>query len=95
MLSQIKEGKIYLEDMDDRIELDLTETKISSGFFTETSFVLALGTIVENDVFKVKELAHPPSESLDVNRTIHRSVNFFGGDLDIEDQVSRPLKFGS
>ena len=86
MLSQIKEGKIYLEDMDDHIELDLTETNVSSGFFTETCFVLALGILVEN-VFKVKELAHPPSESMEMNRALHGTSQLFGGNPDLEDRV--------
>lgn len=78
---------MYLEDMDDRIELDLTEMDISSGFFTETCFVLALGSMVEG-IFKVKELAHPPSESFDISRSIHATINMYGGDQDVEDQVS-------
>jgi DNA polymerase epsilon subunit 2 len=91
MLSQIKEGKLYLEDKEDHIELDLTEMNTSSGFFTETCFVLAYGVLMEGAIFKVKELAHPPSELLEINRSIYESINLFGGDWDLEDQVSKNL----
>ena len=43
MLSQLKEGKWFLEDLDDRVELELQGTELRMGLFTETCFVLVDG----------------------------------------------------
>jgi DNA polymerase epsilon subunit 2 len=92
MLSQIKEDKIYLEDLDDRIELDLSDAHLSSGFFTETCFVLLLGNMMDS-IFKVKELVHPPPESYDISRTIHGTNLMFGGTSFMDDLVRIAVLF--
>ena len=62
MLSQLKEGSWYLEDLDDRVELDLSETELKMGLFTETCFVLVDGLYTDDGRFKVTQIAMPPCE---------------------------------
>lgn len=44
LLTQLKEGKFYIEDPTGCVELNLTGTRFHSGFFCEGSFVLAEGS---------------------------------------------------
>ncbi|XP_071834492.1 DNA polymerase epsilon subunit 2-like isoform X1 [Apostichopus japonicus] len=80
MLTQIKEGKYFLEDPTGAVELDLSKAQFHKGFFTENSFVLAEGWY-EDEVFHVNGLGFPPPEPADVSRSFFGSLNFFGGPL--------------
>ena len=48
MLSQIEEGKIFLEDVNARVELDLSECQSPNGLFTEGCVVLVEGEMVDD-----------------------------------------------
>ena len=52
MLSQIEEGKIFLEDVNSRVELDLSECQAHNGLFTEGCIVLVEGEMAD-DRFQV------------------------------------------
>ncbi|KAK4057456.1 DNA-directed DNA polymerase epsilon, subunit B [Microbotryomycetes sp. JL221] len=62
LLTRMEDGALYLEDLDDKVELDLSEATPESGLFTEGSFVLVDGDYTTESVFKVYEMGHPPSE---------------------------------
>ncbi|KAJ2722017.1 DNA-directed DNA polymerase epsilon, subunit B, partial [Coemansia sp. Benny D115] len=82
MLSQLEEGKLFLEDKAGSIELDFSEMseKHSSvnGLFTESCFALVDGYL-EDGIFKVEEIGLPPPEKKEVTRAAFPNVNFFGG----------------
>ncbi|KAI8051462.1 DNA polymerase alpha/epsilon subunit B-domain-containing protein, partial [Syncephalis plumigaleata] len=80
MLSQLEEGRIYLEERDGSVALDLSSSIISPGLFTENTFVLARGQLTEDKVFKVHQLAMPPLET--VTTLSPDSIDFLGLSLD-------------
>jgi DNA polymerase epsilon subunit 2 len=82
MLSQLKENKFFLEDPTGCLPLNLTDTKYHSGVYTEGSFVLAEGNLVDG-LFEVKALGFPPAEQESVTRAYFGNINFFGGPSDI------------
>ncbi|WAR18328.1 DPOE2-like protein [Mya arenaria] len=78
MLTQLKEGKWYLEDPTGVCQIDLTKAKFHTGLFTENCFVLAEGWY-EDDMFHVNAFGFPPPEPAKTTRSFFGNVNFFGG----------------
>lgn len=78
MLTQLKEGKYYLEDPTGYVELDITNCRFQTGLFVENSLVLAEG-IYEDKIFHVGAIGFPPLETAQETRSYFGSVNFFGG----------------
>ncbi|XP_065827868.1 DNA polymerase epsilon subunit 2-like [Oscarella lobularis] len=78
MLTQMKEGKYFIEDPTGTVELDIAEAVFHSGIFTENCFVLAEGTY-DDKIFHVSALGFPPAEPSNQTREYFGSVNFFGG----------------
>jgi len=79
MLSQLEEGKYYLEDLDGKVRLGLSaETTTSYGLFTENSIVIAEG-VYEDEVFAARTLAMPPSEPRATSIQSIGALNYFGG----------------
>ncbi|CAA9994665.1 unnamed protein product [Nesidiocoris tenuis] len=68
LLTQLKEGKFYLEDPTGIIQLDLSETNYHDGLFADSCFVLAEGTY-QDEVFS----------NSSVSRVYYGSANAFGG----------------
>jgi len=77
MITQLKEGKFYLEDPTGSVQMDLSATKFHTGLFTENCFVLAEGSY-DDGIFYVNAIGLPPPEESSVTRTYHGNVNFFG-----------------
>ncbi|XP_050356715.1 DNA polymerase epsilon subunit 2 [Nymphalis io] len=78
LLTQLTEGKYYLEDPTGSVPLDMTQTRYHSGLFTESSFVLAEG-YYDDKVLNVMGLVLPPSESRATSLPFFGSLNTFGG----------------
>ncbi|CEG77121.1 hypothetical protein RMATCC62417_11918 [Rhizopus microsporus] len=78
MLTQIEEGKLYLEDDDAHIELDISKTKYEYGLFTDGIFVLAEGIYGEDHVFHVTEISLPPAEARNLTDVLLSHVDFLG-----------------
>ncbi|XP_022796492.1 DNA polymerase epsilon subunit 2-like [Stylophora pistillata] len=91
MLTQIKEGKYFLEDPSGVVELDIRQANFHTGLYTENCFVLAEGTY-EDGVFRVKALGFPPAEPGKVTRNHFGNVNFFGGPSSTSLKASAKLK---
>lgn len=70
MLTRTADGSFALEDLDDRVELDLAEAQPASGMFTEGCFALVDGLYTKESIFKVYEIGHPPSEKREVTRYV-------------------------
>ncbi|XP_014671894.1 PREDICTED: DNA polymerase epsilon subunit 2-like [Priapulus caudatus] len=91
MLTQVKEGKLYLEDPTGAVQLDLSTTSFHQGLFTENSFVLAEGWY-EDSIFHVNALGFPPAEPARTTRAYFGDVNFFGGPSKTSVKASARLK---
>ncbi|GAA6030941.1 hypothetical protein JCM8097_008948 [Rhodosporidiobolus ruineniae] len=78
LLTRMEDGEFYLEDLDDKVKLDLSEATPESGLFTEGSFVLVDGDYTHESVFRVSEIGHPPSERRDEAMKIHGHHDFLG-----------------
>jgi DNA polymerase epsilon subunit 2 len=78
LLTQLTEGKFYLEDPTGSVLLDMTQTRYHSGLFTENSFVLAEG-YYDDKVLNVMGLVLPPSESRATSSPYFGNLNTFGG----------------
>ncbi|XP_063900914.1 DNA polymerase epsilon subunit 2-like isoform X2 [Zophobas morio] len=78
MLSQLEEGKFYLEDLTGHVLLDFTEAKVTAGLFVENSMALVQGLYAEG-LLRVQVLGSPPTESKELSRDVLKSANFFGG----------------
>lgn len=85
-ISQLEEGKWFLEDPKASIELDfseLTADDIQSGFFTEGSICIAEGEVLhDRDAFAVQSLKFGPAESAELTKRAFPSTDFFGANLD-------------
>lgn len=91
MLSQIKEGKFYLEDPTGAVELDLSQSKYHTGIYTESCFVLAEGTY-DDDIFHITAMGFPPAEPSKITRKQFGNMNFFGGPSPTCAKASTKLK---
>ena len=78
MLTQLKEGKYYLEDPTGSVELDILKANFHTGLYTENCFVLAEGSY-DDGIFHVTALGFPPAEPSKVTRNYFGNINFFGG----------------
>lgn len=78
LLTQLTEGKFYLEDPTGSVLLDMTQTRYHSGLFTECSFVLAEGYYDDKTLY-VMGLVLPPSENRVTSLPYFGNINTFGG----------------
>ncbi|KAK3591288.1 hypothetical protein CHS0354_004337 [Potamilus streckersoni] len=91
MLTQLKEGKWYLEDLTGSVQINLTKAKFHTGLFTENCFVLAEG-YYEDDIFHVSAFGFPPPEPSASTRNFFGNINFFGGPSNTCAKASAKLK---
>ncbi|XP_022656971.1 DNA polymerase epsilon subunit 2-like [Varroa jacobsoni] len=79
MLTQLKEGKLFLEDPTGSVQLDLSKASFSQALITEGSIVLAEGTY-DDKMFNVQAIGFAPAEPAKTSREYFGSVNYFAGD---------------
>ncbi|XP_043930216.1 DNA polymerase epsilon subunit 2 [Protopterus annectens] len=91
MITQMKEGKFYLEDPTGSVQLDLSKAQFHSGLYTESCFVLAEG-YYEDNIFHVNAFGFPPTEPSSTTRAYYGDINFFGGPSPISVKASLKLK---
>ncbi|XP_041352782.1 DNA polymerase epsilon subunit 2-like [Gigantopelta aegis] len=91
MLTQLKEGKWFLEDPSGAVQIDLSSANFHTGLFTENSFVLAEGWY-EDGIFHVNAFGFPPPEPAKTSRAYFGNVNFFGGPSSVNVKASVRLK---
>jgi DNA polymerase epsilon subunit 2 len=87
MLSQIEEGKYFLEDLDSSIQVDLTELvgQPPQGLFTENSIVVCNGYMAPgSDVYRVTRMALPHAESRAQTLRAFPNIDFLGDGVDTE-----------
>lgn len=85
-VTQMEEGKWFLEDPKASIELDLSgleEKDLQSGFFTEGCVCVAEGEVLhDRDAFLVHALKFGPAELAETTKRAFPSTDFFGSSLD-------------
>ncbi|XP_029807692.1 DNA polymerase epsilon subunit 2 isoform X3 [Suricata suricatta] len=91
MITQLKEGKFFLEDPTGTVQLDLSKAQFHSGLYTESCFVLAEGWF-EDKVFHVNAFGFPPTEPSSTTRAYYGNINFFGGPSNTSVKTSAKLK---
>ncbi|XP_030070184.1 DNA polymerase epsilon subunit 2 [Microcaecilia unicolor] len=91
MITQLKEGKFFLEDPTGTVQLDLSKAQFHSGLYTESCFVLAEGWY-EDQIFHVNAFGFPPTEPSSTTRAYYGNVNFFGGPSSTSVKASVKLK---
>ncbi|XP_055497097.1 DNA polymerase epsilon subunit 2 [Leucoraja erinacea] len=91
MITQLKEGKFFLEDPTGTVQLELSKAQFHSGLYTESCFVLAEGWY-EDGVFHVNGFGFPPTEPSSVTRAYYGNINFFGGPSPTSVKSSAKLK---
>ncbi|XP_008309347.1 DNA polymerase epsilon subunit 2 [Cynoglossus semilaevis] len=91
MITQMKEGKFYLEDLSGTVQLDMSKAQFHNGLYTESCFVLAEGWY-EDSVFHVNGFGFPPTEPSSAARAYYGNINFFGGPSTTSVKASAKLK---
>ncbi|XP_039597851.1 DNA polymerase epsilon subunit 2 [Polypterus senegalus] len=91
MITQLKEGKFYLEDPTGCVQLNISKAQFHSGLYTEACFVLAEGSY-EDGVFHVNAFGFPPTEPSNATRAYYGDINFFGGPSSTSVKASARLK---
>ncbi|KAM9294304.1 DNA polymerase epsilon subunit 2 [Gastrophryne carolinensis] len=93
MITQLKEGKYFLEDPTGAVQLDLSKaiSFFHSGLYTECCFVLAEGWY-EDKVFHINAFGFPPTEPSNTTRAYYGNINFFGGPSSTSVKASVKLK---
>ncbi|KAG7269485.1 hypothetical protein CRUP_009998 [Coryphaenoides rupestris] len=82
MITQLKEGKYFLEDLTGTIQLDMTKGNIL--FFPCRWY--------EDSVFHVNAFGFPPTEPSSTTRAYYGNLNFFGGPSTTSVKASAKLK---
>ncbi|KAL9432618.1 hypothetical protein AB3S75_027613 [Citrus x aurantiifolia] len=79
VISQLEDGHFYLEDLTASVEIDLSKAKITTGFFTENTIVVAEGEMLVDGIFQVITCGFPPLEDRDQSLKLLAGYDFFGG----------------
>ncbi|KAL8457157.1 hypothetical protein ACS0TY_034318 [Phlomoides rotata] len=79
LISQLEDGHFYLEDLTAAVEVDLSNARITTGFFVENTIVLAEGELLLDGIFQVKTCGFPPLEDREKSVATFAGIDFFGG----------------
>ncbi|MCO5615087.1 hypothetical protein L7F22_069375 [Adiantum nelumboides] len=79
VISQLEDGRFFLEDLTASIPVDLTQAKITTGLFVENTVIVAEGELQPNGTFQVLTCGFPPMETRAVSLTVTAGLDFFGG----------------
>ncbi|KAK1421047.1 hypothetical protein QVD17_23104 [Tagetes erecta] len=77
-ISQFEDGHFYLEDLTAACFLNITY-KITTGFFTENTIVLAQGEMQLDGIFQVQTFGFPPLEDREKSTSLFSGLDYFGG----------------
>lgn len=91
MLTQIIEGKWFIEDTNSVIEVVLTDAECTPGLFVESCMVLAHGELV-GEKFFVTALGMPPFEPRIETLNAFPQLEYFGLEQGIDSKKERELR---
>ncbi|XP_042960648.1 DNA polymerase epsilon subunit B isoform X1 [Carya illinoinensis] len=89
VISQLEDGHFYLEDLTASVEINLSNAKITTGFFLENTIVVAEGEMVLEGVFQVITCGFPPLEDRDKSSKLLAGHDFFGGGILTKEETLR------
>ncbi|KAG9130326.1 hypothetical protein Leryth_004313 [Lithospermum erythrorhizon] len=89
VISQLEDGHFYLEDLTAAVEIDLSNYRITTGFFSENTIVLAEGEMLLNDIFQVKTCGFPPLEDRNKSLAFCAGLDLFGSGAQTKDEILR------
>ncbi|CAH9061095.1 unnamed protein product [Cuscuta epithymum] len=89
VISQLEDGHFFLEDLNAAVEVNLSESKITTGFFVENTIVLAEGEMQLDGVFKVRTCGFPPLEDREKSTSFFSGIDFFGGGILTNEETLR------
>ncbi|KAK3415020.1 hypothetical protein EUGRSUZ_H00594 [Eucalyptus grandis] len=79
VISQLEDGHFYLEDLTASVEINLSDAKVTTGFFTENTIVVVEGQMLLEGIFKIFTCGFPPLEERDKSLKALAGLDFFGG----------------
>ncbi|GAQ80362.1 DNA polymerase epsilon subunit B2 [Klebsormidium nitens] len=80
-ISQLEDGRFFLEDSTTQILLDLsqvTKENVTTGLFTENSFVVVEGQVLPTGELQVSNMGCPPVEDRETTYRLTGGLDFFG-----------------
>lgn len=89
LISQLEDGHFYLEDLTASVEINLSNAKITTGFFTENTIVVAEGEMLLEGVFQVITCGFPPLEDREKSVKLLAGHDFFGGGILTKEETLR------
>uniref|UniRef100_A0A803Y728 DNA polymerase epsilon subunit n=1 Tax=Meleagris gallopavo TaxID=9103 RepID=A0A803Y728_MELGA len=92
MITQLKEGKYFLEDPTGVVQLDLSQ---AISFIYDLRVILLFKNVLgwyEDEVFHVNAFGFPPTEPSATTRAFYGNINFFGGPSSNSVKASAKLK---
>ncbi|KAK4283347.1 hypothetical protein QN277_000307 [Acacia crassicarpa] len=89
VISQLEDGHFYLEDLTAAVEINLSTAKITTGFFTENTIIVAEGEMLVGGVFQVITCGFPPLEDRDKSLKLSGGHDFFGGGTFTKEETIR------
>ncbi|GLU18413.1 hypothetical protein SLE2022_347170 [Rubroshorea leprosula] len=89
VISQLEDGHFYLEDLTAAVEVDLSKYKITAGFFTENTIIVAEGEMLLEGIFQVITCGFPPLEDRDKSLKALSGLDFFGGGMLTREETLR------
>ncbi|KAG4303454.1 hypothetical protein PCK1_000418 [Pneumocystis canis] len=82
MISYGPDGKLWLEDTDDRIMLETSQAINGGGWIVPGCIVLADGIYLENGTFYVSVIGHPPCQFKHLSEKFFDNIEFFWKKID-------------
>ncbi|XP_052624257.1 DNA polymerase epsilon subunit B [Lactuca sativa] len=79
VISQLEDGHFYLEDLTGAVEINLSNAKITTGYFSENTIVLAQGEMLLDGTFQVQTFGFPPLEDREKSTSLFTGLDYFGG----------------
>ncbi|KAE8125908.1 hypothetical protein FH972_020669 [Carpinus fangiana] len=89
VISQLEDGHFYLEDLTASVEINLSNAKITTGFFLENTIVVAEGEMLLEGIFQVITCGFPPLEDRDKSSKSLAGHDFFGGGILTKEETLR------
>ncbi|CBI15355.3 unnamed protein product, partial [Vitis vinifera] len=79
VISQLEDGHFFLEDLTASLALLHQQYKITTGFFSENTIIVAEGEMFLDGIFQVSTCGFPPLEDRDESLASLSGLDFFGG----------------
>ncbi|XP_071700833.1 DNA polymerase epsilon subunit B [Rutidosis leptorrhynchoides] len=86
VISQLEDGHFYLEDLTAAVEINLSNAKVTTGYFSENTIVLAQGEMLLDGTFQVQTFGFPPLEDRDKSTSLFTGLDYFGSGTITKDE---------